>query len=146
MPVRLYNFPMLNILGIVCAIATFGSVWLGHVAVRRIEFHAPTLLLPILSTLGLGLVAEIAAVLLTDSSASAVLGILGMTLLWDSFEFIRQERRIRKGFAPANPNNPRHARILQEYPSVTTQDWLKREPRGRAYSTEELYSIKEEKL
>jgi hypothetical protein len=133
---------MFNTLGIICAIATFGGVWLGHVTVRRIEFHAPILLPPILSTLGLGLAAEIAGVLLMDSSASAALGILGMTLLWDSFEFIRQEHRIRKGFAPANPNNPRHARILQESPAATTLDWLKREPRGRQYNSEEIEAIR----
>lgn len=133
---------MLNTLGIVCAIATFGGVWLGHVAVRRIEFHAPTLTLPILSTLGLGLAAEIASILLKVPSASAALGILGMTLLWDSFEFVRQERRIRKGFAPANPNNPRHARILQESPAATTLDWLKREPCGRQYTSKEIEAIR----
>jgi len=133
---------MLNTLGIVCAIATFGGVWLGHVAVRRIEFRASTLLPPILCTLALGLAAEISAVLLADASASAALGILGMTLLWDSFEFIRQERRIYKGFAPANPNNPRHVRILQASPAATRLDWLKREPRGRQYTSEEIEAIR----
>jgi hypothetical protein len=29
-----------------------------------------------------------------------------MTTLWDSFELMRQEERIRRGHAPANPNRP----------------------------------------
>jgi hypothetical protein len=47
----------------------------------------------------------------------AVLGILGITLLWDALEMTRQQRRICKGHAHANPDNPRHARILEQYPA-----------------------------
>lgn len=70
-------------------------------------------------------------------------GILGVTLLWDALEFYRQQRRIQRGHAPANPNNPRHAKILAEFPSATTIDWLDRDPRGSAYASTELASIKE---
>jgi len=35
-----------------------------------------------------------------------------MTFLWDAFEFYRQHYRIQSGHAPANPDNPRYARIL----------------------------------
>ncbi len=136
---------MLNTLGIVSATATFMGVWLGHVAVRRIDFTTGNLLPPILTTLGLGLCVETFSLLAGDAAISAGLGILGITFMWDSFEFIRQERRIRKGHAPANPNNPRHARILQESPAATTLDWLKREPRGKPYTAEELQSISEGK-
>ena len=69
--------------------------------------------------------------------------ILGVTLLWDALEFFRQQKRIKHGHAPANPNNPRHAKILAEYPDATTIDWLDRNPRGSAYSPAELASIKE---
>jgi hypothetical protein len=62
---------------------------------------------------------------------SAACGILGTTLLWDALELRRQERRVRKGHAPANPRNPRHARILAESPAATTLNLLKREPLGR---------------
>jgi hypothetical protein len=140
---NLYNFPMPNYLGIVTAIAAFSGVWIGHVAVRRIEFNSRNLLPPILIALGLGLSAEIFSLLTENVAVSAALGILGITLLWDSFEFIRQERRILKGHAPANPNNPRHVRILLESPAATTLDWLKRDPRGRRYNAEELKEIAE---
>jgi hypothetical protein len=69
--------------------------------------------------------------------------ILGVTLLWDALEFFRQQKRVKHGHAPANPNNPRHAKILAEYPDATTIDWLNRSPRGSKYSSAELASIKE---
>ena len=54
--------------------------------------------------------------------------ILGITLLWDALEFTRQQKRVKKGHAPANPHNPRHAKILAEHPTATTLDLLKHLP------------------
>jgi hypothetical protein len=78
-----------------------------------------------------------------------MMGIAGITFLWDSLEFFRQQKRIMKGHAPANPSNPRHARILEEYPLATVIDLLKRDPVGREVSSEEaikLVAIKENYL
>jgi uncharacterized membrane protein YfcA len=120
----------LNLTGLAAALATFLGIWWGHVAVRVIEARLtdirPAMVIAVL--LGLGMWA---GALLTDSMpVSAALGIFGVTLLWDGYEFYRQEKRIKIGHAPANPHNPRHARILAEYPSATTIDLLNREPRG----------------
>jgi hypothetical protein len=68
---------------------------------------------------------------------SATTGILGFTFLWDALELTRQQNRIKKGHAPANPDNPRHARILQEHASATTVDLLKRDPLGKPVSPNE---------
>lgn len=128
----------INLTGLSAAFATFIGVWSGHVAVRKFEAKLTDIrpAMGICVLLGLGLWT---GALLTDSMpVSAGLGILGMTLLWDAFEFYRQEKRIKSGHAPANPNNPRHKRILAEHSSATTADWLNRDPRGRAYSPEEL--------
>jgi hypothetical protein len=54
----------------------------------------------------LGLAVLGLSLLVTSSLASATLGIVGMTTLWDAVEFIRQEERIRHGRAPANPDRP----------------------------------------
>jgi hypothetical protein len=56
------------------------------------------------------------------------LGIFGITLLCDAYELPHQEKRVCKGRAPANPNNPRHAKILAEHSAATTIDLLKRAP------------------
>ena len=44
----------------------------------------------------------------------------------------------------ANPNNPRHAKILATHPNATTVDWLDREPRGSPYTPAELKTMQEQ--
>ena len=131
----------LNTTGLVAALATFMGIWLGHVAVRKIEFISPTIWAPTLAALCLGLLFEAGALLSDNLNLSAALGIFGFTLLWDALEFWRQERRVAKGHAPANQDNPRHARLLDTGPPVTTVDWLKRDPLGRQLSGEELQAM-----
>jgi hypothetical protein len=79
--------------------------------------------------IAIGLITEYGSLITVNRPLSTLLGILGVTLLWDAFELHRQEKRIKHGHAPANPNNPRHARFLAD-PNLhaTTQDLLKREP------------------
>jgi hypothetical protein len=48
--------------------------------------------------------------------------------------------------APANPNNPRHAKILAMHAQATTIDWLARDPRGTPYTNTELEALKERSL
>ena len=81
------------------------------------------------------------ALIADNLNLSATLGIIGITFLWDSIEFFRQHQRIKKGHAPANPANPRHARLLAKNNQATTIDWLDRNPIGRQLSPEELDSI-----
>ena len=121
----------LNWIGPAAALATFTGIWAGHVAVRKIEAAAVSLKIPVLLFSLAGLALEAAAFLCSDRLLAAALGILGITLLWDAFEFLRQQKRVIRGHAPANPANPRHAGILSQYPTATTKDWLKREPSGR---------------
>lgn len=119
----------LNPLGLVAALTAFLSIWAGHVAVRKIEFISPTIWLPTLIFIAAGLTTEYFSLITDHLPLSTALGILGITLLWDAFELTRQQRRIRKGHAPANPNNPRHAAILAEPGShATIHDLLKRKP------------------
>ena len=132
----------LNYLGLIAAAATFLGIWWGHVAVRAIEAKAEKLWPSMLIAILLGTAFEIAAVRVQDANLSAFCGIFGMTLLWDAFEFYRQQKRVKNGHAPANPSNPRHAQILAEYTEATTLDLLKRSPRGEKYSAEELAAIK----
>lgn len=133
----------INTIGLVAATATFFGIWFGHVAVRKIEFMAPNIWLPTFGALAIGLGLEAAALMATSLQASAFFGILGITFLWDALEFTRQQNRIKKGHAPANPDNPRHVKILAEYPEATTVDWLDRTPEGREIPAEELNAVQE---
>ncbi|MBI5934399.1 MAG: DUF4491 family protein [Chloroflexi bacterium] len=122
----------MNTLGLTSAITAFLAIWFGHVGVRKIESASRTILAPTIIAVLLGLIVEYLSVITENIHLKAIFGIVGVTLLWDGFEFIRQQKRIRKGHAPANPNNPRHAAILAEPNShATTRNLLKREPAGK---------------
>lgn len=119
----------INPLGFVAALTAFLTIWFGHVAVRRIEFRASSLRIPMSIFVSLGLLTEYCSLITGNVSIKTVLGIVGITLLFDAFELLRQQRRIRKGHAPANPQNSRHAAIMAEpHSHATTSDLLKREP------------------
>ena len=134
----------INIVGLATAAATFLGVWLGHVSVRKIERETVYLWKPTVIAILLSAGFGTASFLTSSLPLSAICGILSVTLFWDALEIaIRQPKRIKHGHAPANPKNPRHARILAEYPEATTIDWLDRDPRGAPYSAAELASIKE---
>ena len=121
----------INTLGLIAALTTFLSIWIGHVSVRKIESTSRTIWIPTVIAIMLGLFTEYSSLITDNLSLKTALGITGITLLWDALEFTRQQKRIIKGHAPANPNNPRHARILAEPNShATTLDLLKREPRN----------------
>ncbi|HLF89275.1 MAG TPA: DUF4491 family protein [Anaerolineales bacterium] len=127
-----------NWIGVTAAFATFFSIWFGHVAVRKIEFMTVRLWIPVIAALGLGVTVEMAAMFSANKHLATAFGIIGITLLWDGLEFWRQQKRVMKGHAPANPDNRRHAEILARFPSATTLDWLNRNPTGNLLSQQEL--------
>ncbi len=130
-----------NIVGLAATLATFLGIWVGHVSVRKVEAEAPTIWVPSLIYALLGVACEVGAVLSMHPALSAAFGILGITFLFDAFEMVRQQRRIMHGHAAANPQNPRHARILSEHAAATTLDLLKREPVGRKVGHEEAVQL-----
>jgi len=133
-----------NLLGLASAAATFLGVWIGHVSVRKIEREVERIWIPSTLALTLGIGLELVSFQADSLILSTICGILGMTLLFDSIELAyRQPKRVMKGHAPANPDNPRHARMLSNHPTASTIDWLDRDPRGVPYSKEELGSIEE---
>lgn len=97
--------------GLILGLTAFLSIWWGHVLVRALEYRLAWLPWPLFLAAGLG--AEAAALLVRNPLLSGILGILGMTLLWDALELRRQECRVRRGHAPANPANPRHRRLMK---------------------------------
>ena len=128
----------MNPLGPLAAGTAFFSIWLGHVGVRRLEAVSPRLWVPSVVLLAAGGLFEWTAASAHSLPTSTAAGIFGITLLWDSIELWRQEHRVRRGHAPANPANPRHRGFLEEPGSqATTLDWLKRDPVERALGLEE---------
>jgi len=118
----------MNTLGLTAAVTALLSIWIGHVAVRKVESVSHEIWIPIVASITLGLISEYCSLITGNLHLKIIFGIVGVTLLWDAFEFVRQQKRIIKGHAPANRDNPRHAHILKEFSSATTLDLLKREP------------------
>ncbi len=118
----------MNAIGLVAALSAFAGIWFGHVAVRKVEFVSRRLWLSAIVFFLLGSLAEWTSTKVS-LLPSLALGILGITLLWDSLELFRQQARVRKGHAPANPDNPRHAAFLAQPASrATTINLLGRDP------------------
>ena len=120
----------MNWIGLLAAATAFLSIWIGHVAVRKIEASSRTIWVPTVTAIALGISLEYLSLIVDNLLLKTAFGITGITLLWDALEFTRQQNRVKHGHAPANPNNLRHARILKEHPSATTVDLLDREPTG----------------
>lgn len=119
----------INPTGLIAATSAFLGIWLGHVSVRVIERKAHFLWLPVLMALLLGLALELCSLMTDNRLLNTALGILGVTVLWDALEFVRQERRVKQGHAPANPANPRHARFLADpHLQATRMDLLAWQP------------------
>ena len=134
----------INWLGLASASATFLGVWWGHVSVRKIEREVERVWIPVTLVLLFGIGLVTASFLTPNLILSTICGILAVTLFWDALELgIRQPNRIKHGYAPANPKNPRHVKILAAYPNATTIDWLNRDPRGYPYTVDELNAIQE---
>lgn len=131
----------LNTIGLVAAASTFLGVWFGHVAVRKIESLSPTIWLPTSVFAVAGVVFIMLSLSAFSLSFSAASGILGITFLCDANEFRRQQNRVKKGHAPANPNNPRHVRLMRAHVTVTSIDLLKREPIGEIVSPTEAVEL-----
>lgn len=131
----------MSFIGLVAAVATFFSIWFGHVAVRKVEFISPTIWLPTVVFAIAGITLEWFSLSTSNFLLSAAFGIIGITFLWDGLEFTRQQNRIKKGHAPANPDNPRHARLMREHASATTLDLLKRDPLGKPVSPDEAIQL-----
>ena len=127
----------INPLGLIAALTAFLTIWIGHVSVRKVEFVSRTIKLPAMIFASLGILLELLSLSIVNRPSSIVFGITGITLLFDALELVRQQRRVRKGHAPANSENPRHVAILAEPNShATTKDLLKREPTGQPAFTE----------
>ena len=123
---------MLQFAGFWMALATFLGIWWGHVGVRWLEAQSVDVRPPaaILALLGFGL--NVYALFAPSLTVAGVCSIIGITLMWDAFELFRQQKRVIKGHAPANPKNPRHAAYLAAAKTLaTTEDLLDREPTGR---------------
>jgi len=124
-PARGYKTGMNHFTGLILGVTVIAGIWGGHVLVRRVEYYSVDLRMPVTFFFITGIGLAGLSVLSKPDWLSGILGIMGIILFWNGIETRHQEKRVKKGYAPANPANPRHQQILQEFPNATTEVLLK---------------------
>ncbi len=94
----------LNWAGLILGITTVATIGVGHVMVRKLNYHFGTRPAPLAFLLGAA--ALTGSLFAASNTLAGVLGIVGLTTVVDGLELIRQEERVRKGHAPSNPKRP----------------------------------------
>ncbi len=88
--------------GIAIGFGTFLLIGLLHPVVIKTEYHVGTKAWPLF--LVSGLVCLCLAVFSSLPVLSALLAVLGFSLLWSIRELFEQEQRVGRGWFPRNPN------------------------------------------
>lgn len=88
--------------GIIIGICTFIIIGIFHPIVIKGEYYIGKKIWPIF--LILGIISLILSLFMNNIIISALIGVLGFTLLWSIHEIIEQEERVKKGWFPENPN------------------------------------------
>lgn len=91
----------MNPTGIALAAIAILGIGLGHVWVRKMEYHFGKRIWPV--SLGIGVVLVGASLFAESDLGSAMLAIPGAIFLYAVKELFEQERRVLKGHAPRNP-------------------------------------------
>lgn len=87
--------------GILIGFGTFVIIGVLHPVVIKAEYHIGKKIWP--AFLALGLLSVSGSCLTGNILLSALLAVLGFSLLWSIRELFEQEERVKKGWYPANP-------------------------------------------
>ena len=87
--------------GVIIAISTFLIIGLFHPLVIKAEYHFGTRCWWIFLLTGLVTIGS--AFFIADVLWSALIGVVGASLLWSIGELFAQKRRVEKGWFPMNP-------------------------------------------
>lgn len=102
----------LNFRGILLAISTFLIIGLCHPLVIKTEYYFGTK--PWWLLLISGIVCCVGSLFIQNIFLSAVLGVLGASLLWGIGELLAQEKRVAKGWFPMNPKRKEHYKKINK--------------------------------
>ena len=96
----------MNISGVIIAAACFLVIGIFHPIVIKAEYHFSAGCWPAFLAAGIAALAAITQV--GNVTVSAVLGVLGCSCLWSILELKEQEKRVERGWFPANPKRKSH--------------------------------------
>lgn len=87
--------------GLLIAVCTFAIIGFFHPIVIKTEYHFGTR--PWWLFLVLGLMCVAGSLLIEHTVVSAIVGVVGASLLWSIGELHEQRRRVERGWFPMNP-------------------------------------------
>ncbi len=87
--------------GIIIGLSAFLIIGVLHPVVIKVEYYFGKGVWPVFLVLGLASIAL--SVFIGERISSALLSVLGFSLLWSIRELFEQEVRVNKGWFPANP-------------------------------------------
>ncbi len=91
----------MNITGVWTGITMLVAIGLGFLWVIKLEYHVGAHVWKLVLALGVGITAV--SLFMPSFASSALLGILGGSVVWGALELPDQEARVRRGLFPANP-------------------------------------------
>ncbi len=92
----------MNLQGLIIGLAAFLIIGVFHPIVIKGEYYFGKKVWPFFLLLGLLLIAM--SLFINAITISAITGITGFTSLWSIHELFEQEKRVKKGWFPENPN------------------------------------------
>lgn len=105
--------------GVVIGVIAFLLIGIFHPIVVKCEYYFSSKIWPVF--LVGGLVCCAASLRIPQIIPSAVLAVLGFTMLWSIGELKHQEERVRKGWFPQNPNRKKNS-VSESVHSNTGED------------------------
>lgn len=91
----------MHFIGIKIAISSFLIIGMFHPIVIKTEYYTGVKFWWVFLLLGLACLA--AALFVSDTYSSALLGVIGASFIWSIGELFEQRERVRKGWFPMNP-------------------------------------------
>jgi hypothetical protein len=91
----------MNLTGIVIGLISFLSIGVFHPIVIKAEYHFSKSCWPVF--LVAGVILMIISAMAENVILSSALAVIGMSSWWSILELFEQEKRVQKGWFPANP-------------------------------------------
>ena len=92
---------MMHFTGILIGLISFLSIGVFHPIVIKAEYHFSKSCWPVF--LVAGVVLMVISALVEQVILSSALAVIGMSSWWSILELFEQEKRVQKGWFPANP-------------------------------------------
>ena len=91
----------MHFIGIVIGVISFLSIGIFHPIVIKAEYHFSKSCWPVFLIAGVILMAV--SLFVENVVLSSALAVVGMSSWWSILELFEQEKRVQKGWFPANP-------------------------------------------